>query len=65
MSDYPFATPSLWEGIARNIDLFGTLQDYSFSENPIESDLQALQNDVECLRKDMDTVIPENLGRDE
>jgi hypothetical protein len=65
MRDYLFATPSLWEGIARNIDFFGTLQEYSFSENPIESDLQSLQNDVECLLKDMDTVIPENLGRDE
>jgi hypothetical protein len=34
MRDYLFATPSLWEGIARNIDLFGTLQEYTFSENP-------------------------------
>jgi hypothetical protein len=59
MSDYLFATPSLWEGIARNIDLFGTLNEYNFSKTPREADLRAYQNDIICLHKDMDNAIAE------
>jgi hypothetical protein len=52
MSDFLFARPSLLEGIGRNIDLFGILNSYNYSQNGREADLKAMQNDVEALRKD-------------
>lgn len=61
MSDYLFATPSLWEGIARNIDLFGTLNEYNFSTSSREADMRAHQNDIICLRNDMENAIDEVL----
>jgi len=65
MNDYLFAAPSLLEGIARNIDLFGTLQEYNFSNAPNESDMKAHQNDLHSLYNDMDIAIAEVLDRDE
>ena len=62
MSDYLFARPSLLEGIARNIDLFGTLNEYNTLSFSIEADLQAHYNDLACLQKDMSYVIDEVFG---
>ncbi len=62
MSDYLFARPSLLEGIARNIDLFGTLNEYNTSSSSIEADLQAHYNDLACLQKDMSYAIHEVIG---
>jgi hypothetical protein len=52
MSDFLFARPSIWEGIGRNIDLFGVLNSYNHSQNGHEADLKAMRNDVAALRKD-------------
>lgn len=62
MSDYLFARPSLMVGIARNIDLFGTLSDYDTAPSPLEADMQAHINDVASLRKDMSNAIDEVFG---
>jgi hypothetical protein len=62
MSDYLFARPSLLEGIARNIDLFGTLNEYNTLPFPIDADLQAHYNDIACLQKDMSYAVHEVIG---
>ena len=62
MSDYLFAAPSLLEGIARNIDLFGVLNEYNTSETPREAEMKAYQNDLNCLYNDMDIAKAEILN---
>jgi len=57
MSDYLFATPSFAEGIARNIDLFGSMNVYNTSKSPEAADERAYLEDVKALRKDMDVAI--------
>ncbi|NLE14729.1 MAG: hypothetical protein GX626_02505 [Spirochaetales bacterium] len=65
MTDYLFATPSIIEGIARNLDLFGTLNVYNTSKTPQEADLRAHQNDLRCLKNDMNIAISEVLDGNE
>ncbi len=62
MSDYLFARPSLLEGIARNIDVFATLNEYTTFSSPIEADLQAHLTDIACLQRDMDCAMYEVIG---
>jgi hypothetical protein len=45
MTDFLFARPSVLEGIGRNIDLFGVMNTYNFSENEAEADSKAMLND--------------------
>ena len=52
MSDFLFARPSVLEGAARTIDLFGVLQAYNTSETPAEADARAFAADVASLRED-------------
>ena len=50
MTDYLFATPSFAEGIARNIDLFGSMNVYNTFISP-EADERAYREDVmRCAR---------------
>ncbi len=44
-SFYLFARPSLLEGVARIVDLGGTLQTYNESVSESEADYKAIQND--------------------
>lgn len=53
MSDFLFALPSFVEGIARNIDIFGTLQVYNSSPSPEEADARALRKDWEAVGGDI------------
>jgi hypothetical protein len=57
MTDFLFARPSIMEGIGRNIDLFGLMNTYNFSENAEEADIRAFEADIEALRNDFDTVL--------
>jgi hypothetical protein len=56
MNDFLFARPSVLEGIARNIDLFGVLNVYNHSQNGREADLKAKQNDIAALKNDFYTA---------
>jgi hypothetical protein len=56
MTDYLFARPSVLEGIGRNIDLFGVMNDYNTSKNGAEADLKAMENDLAVLKKDFDAA---------
>jgi predicted nucleotide-binding protein (sugar kinase/HSP70/actin superfamily) len=53
MTDYLFARPSILEGIGRNIDLFGLMNDYNYSQNGTEADVKALLNDWAVVYGDL------------
>jgi hypothetical protein len=53
MGDFLFARPSLLEGIGRNIDLFGLMNNYNYSKNGAEADMKALINDWAAVYGDL------------
>lgn len=53
-TDFLFARPSLWEGMARVLDLGGTLQEYNRTEHP---DLVALQMDWGMIAADLSAAL--------
>lgn len=61
-SDFLFAEPSFLTGVARTLDLFGTLKDHSYNKSPTpgEADARAIANDWTVvggdLRAAMDAV---------
>jgi hypothetical protein len=58
VSDFLFARPSILEGIGRNIDLFGVLNIYNYSDGESEADAKAFAADAIALRNDFDSVLP-------
>lgn len=52
-TDFLFARPSFLEGVARTIDLFGTLQEYNRSANENEADSCALYHDFKAVGDDI------------
>jgi len=53
MTDFLFARPSVLEGIGRNIDLFGVLNDYNSSQSGEEADRIAFDSDWLAVYGDM------------
>jgi hypothetical protein len=53
MSDFLFARPSFLEGVARNLDLFGVLNVYNYSENGEKADAKALLSDWAAIYRDL------------
>jgi hypothetical protein len=53
MSDFLFARPSILEGIGRNIDLFGFMNNYNYSNSGTEADIKALMNDWNVVYEDL------------
>lgn len=54
-----YAQPSFWEGMARIIDLGGTLNEYNYSDHPRQADFRAIQSDWEEVGTDFVTAIEE------
>jgi hypothetical protein len=52
-SDFLFARPSFLEGMARVVDLGGTLQMYNSSLTGYDADAIALQMDAEAIGSDL------------
>ena len=52
-STFLFARASAIEGIARAVDLGGTLQEYNYAENTQEADNAALQADWHAIGDDL------------
>lgn len=54
-SDFLFVRPSLARGVARLVDIGGTLDRtaYNFSETPAEADTRALLSDWQALADDV------------
>lgn len=63
MSDYLFARPSFFEGVGRNIDFYGALNEYNSSRTAEEADARAYLEDVATLRKDMKKAIDIVFGK--
>lgn len=57
MTDFLFAKPSILEGAARTIDLFGVLQVYNISDTPIEADQKAIMADWLAIGNDFKKAI--------
>lgn len=48
-----YARPSFWEGIARLLDIGGTLNEYNYSSCERVADFRALQSDWEIVGEDL------------
>lgn len=53
MSDYLFARPSPWYGVARLVDLFGAFDEYNGSESEAEADAPATFSDWLAVGNDI------------
>lgn len=54
--DYGFClyvNPSFWEGVARLVDITGSLNEYNYSGSPNEADCRAIASDWEAVGSDM------------
>ncbi len=56
-TDLLCARPSFLEGLARILDLGGTLNEYNQSETPDDADLVALRSDWEAIGEDFRGVL--------
>lgn len=52
-SDFLFAMPSFWSGVARLLDLMGVFDDYNRSETPNEADARAMYADWAMVGQDL------------
>jgi len=53
MTDFLYARPSIMEGVGRNMDFFGSMNSYNYSENGDEADKIALTNDLLAVYLDL------------
>lgn len=53
LSDYLFAMPSFWSGMGRALDLGGQFDEYNWSEDPLESDANAIFSDFRAVGMDL------------
>lgn len=60
-SDFLFATPSFVEGMARVLDVSGSIENltYSTSRTPSEADTRALQSDWSVVGQDLQEAAEE------
>jgi len=58
-TDFLFAQPSYLSGMARAIDLWGTLDDYNISETTLEADEKAIAADWLLIGQDIADAINE------
>ena len=52
MTDFLFARPSASEGIGRNIDFYGSLNTYNYSQNEEMADKVAIASDFYAIYND-------------
>ena len=48
-----FAKPSFWEGMARIVDIVGSLNEYNYSNSTEEADYRAISSDWEWVGWDI------------
>lgn len=56
MTDFLYARPSALEGIGRNIDFFGVMNNYNSSQSGEEADKRALYSDWLAVYHDLYTA---------
>ncbi len=52
-----YAKPSFLEGVARLVDIAGTLDEYNYSDSDDEADSRALQSDWEAVGNDLHSAL--------
>jgi hypothetical protein len=62
-TDFLFATPSLWSGMARMLDIYGQFDSYNASETEETADAKALYSDFRMIGQDLKHAI-ESLSTD-
>lgn len=53
LTDYLFAMPSFWSGVGRTFDLAGNFDEFNWSEDPEESDANAIFSDFRAIGLDL------------
>lgn len=58
-TDFLFASPSFWTGAARTLDLWATLERYSYniSRTPADADAWAVENDWRVVGQDLKATL--------
>jgi hypothetical protein len=56
-SDYLFARPSFLHGMARTLDVWGSLDPFNWSRSPHEADAVAMQADWSLVGQDLATAM--------
>lgn len=67
LTDYLFALPSFWSGVGRTFDLAGTFNEFNWSEDPEESDANAIFSDFRAIGLDLQqacSLFEDELGRE-
>lgn len=59
-TDFLFAQPSFASGVARTLDLWGTLDDYNISVTTLEADEKAIAADWLIVGQDISDAIAES-----
>lgn len=52
-TDFLYARPSFFEGVARTVDILGILQEYNTSSSPETADLRGIRADWEAVGEDL------------
>jgi hypothetical protein len=52
-----FARPSFWSGMARVVDLGGTLNEYNYSISPRKADYYAIRSDWNVVGDDISEAV--------
>lgn len=53
MTDFLYARPSVMEGVGRNIDFYGSMSSYNYSDNEAEADIIAIASDWMAIYMDL------------
>ena len=56
LTDYLFAMPGFWSGVGRALDLGGQFDEFNWSEDPDESDANAIFSDFRAVGLDLHTA---------
>jgi hypothetical protein len=56
-TDFLYARPTFLEGLARILDLGGTLEEYNVSSSPSDADTRALQADWLAIGDDLKQAV--------
>lgn len=59
-TDFLFAQPSFASGVARTLDLWGTLDDYNSSETSLEADEKAIAADWIVVGQDLSDAMAQS-----
>lgn len=63
-SEFLFARPSFWSGVARTLDLGGVFDDYNYSASAAEAEARAMRADWTAVGNDLRRAMLAERGED-